>query len=94
MDRRVPTTGNEEIELYIRTIYSLLRSSDEVQIKALVEAHARMDSTLHVGARDAAVDASALIYCALRLPACIDRVRLVVLGQSQEVFARRGWPEV
>ncbi|MBI3360954.1 MAG: hypothetical protein HY023_07575, partial [Chloroflexi bacterium] len=94
MDRRVPTTGNEEIELYIRTYYSLLRSSDEVQIKTLVESHAKMDSTLHVGAREPAIDASALIYCALRLPACIDRVRLVVLGQSQEVFARRGFADV
>ena len=35
MDRTVPTSGNEEINLYLRTYYSLLRSSREVQINTL-----------------------------------------------------------
>ena len=100
MDRNVPRTGSEEIELYIRTYYSLLRSSDEVQIKSLVEAHAQMESSLHPQARAAAPDMSAFIYSILRLPACIGQVRLVVLGQSREVFGRHaftldaGWQSV
>ncbi|MGH7462498.1 MAG: DUF6909 family protein, partial [Longimicrobiales bacterium] len=92
MDRKVPQVESEEIELYIRTYYSLLRSSDEVQIKSLVEAHAQMDSSLHLRARSTAPDLSAFIYSSLRLPACIRQVRLVVLGQSREVFERHGFP--
>ncbi len=91
MDRNVPRTGSEEIELYIRTYYSLLRSSDEVQIKSLAEAHAGMESSLHSAARAATPDMSALIYSAMRLPPCIGQVRLVVMGQSPEVFARHGY---
>jgi len=91
MDRNVPRTGSEEIELYIRTYDSLLRSSDEVQIKSLVEAHAQMDSSLHPAARSTSPDMSAFIYTALRLPACLRETRLVVLGQSHEVFRRHGF---
>jgi hypothetical protein len=90
MDRKVPRTASEEIELYLRTYYSLLRSSEEVQIKTLVEAHIQMESLLHPHARDEAPDMSAFIYSLLRLPDCISEVRLVMLGQSQEVFERNG----
>src|SRR3990170_3321621 len=41
MDRTVPRTGSEDIELYIRTYYSLLRASTDVRIRTLEEAHAR-----------------------------------------------------
>ena len=34
MDRTVPSSGNEEIDLYLRTYYSLLRSSGEVRIRS------------------------------------------------------------
>ena len=50
MERTVPQTGNDAIELYIRTYYSLLRSTREVQIKTLLEAHRRINSALHVKA--------------------------------------------
>ena len=90
MDRKVPRTESEEIELYLRTYYSLLRSSEDVQIKSLVEAHAQMESLLHPHARDETPDMSAFIYSLLRLPDCIRDVRLVILGQSQEVFQRHG----
>ena len=94
MERTVPTTGSEEIRLYMRTYYSLLRTTDEVQIQTLVETHMGMDSLLHVDARGAPPDISALVYCSLRLPPCIRRTRLVVMGQSERVFARRGYPNV
>jgi hypothetical protein len=94
MERTVPTTGSEEIALYTRTYYSLLRTTDEVQIRSLVETHLGMNSSLHVAARSEEPDASALTYCSLRLPRCIRQTRLVVMGQSERVFARRGYPHV
>jgi len=90
MERTVPYTASEEVELYLRTYYSLLRSSSEVQIRTLEEVHSGMNSLLHQGARGDAPDMSAFIYSILRLPACIHQVRTVVLGQSSNVFARSG----
>lgn len=94
MERTVPSTGSEEIDLYLRTFYSLLRTTSEIQIKALEEAHAGMKSLLHPEARGQAPDMSAFIYSVLRLPECINRTRLVVLGQSTEAFRRGGNPDV
>lgn len=88
MERTVPSTASEEVELYLRTYYSLLRSTARVPIRALEEVHAGMDSLLHTAARKEEPDLSALIYSLLRLPACIHDVELVVLGQSVEVFDR------
>ena len=90
MDREVPRTGSEEIELYIRTYYSLLRSTAEIQIRTLEEVHAAMASSLHASARSTEPDMPAFIYSTLRLPACIAEVERVILGQSAEVFQRRG----
>ena len=55
----------------------MLRSSGEVKVKALEQAHLNADSALHVGARDKTPDTSAFFYCVQRLPACIMRVRRV-----------------
>ncbi len=94
MERTVPTTGSEEIQLYMRTYYSLLRTTDEVQIQTLVETHLGVDSLLHVKALRDAPDVPTLVYCSLRLPACIRQAQLIVMGQSERVFARRGYPNV
>jgi hypothetical protein len=94
MERTVPTTGSEEIRLYMRTYYSLLRTTDEVQIQTLAETHRGMDSLLHTKSRDDIPDVPALIYGSLRLPSCIRQTRLVVMGQSERVFARGGYPDV
>jgi hypothetical protein len=90
MDRTVPRTGSEEVELYIRTYYSLLRSTTDVQIRSLEEVHANMGSSLHPSARSLYPDMSAFIYSSLRLPPCITETERVVLGQSQEVFEQGG----
>jgi len=90
VERTVPSTASEEIELYQRTYFSLLRSSAEVQIRTLEEAHARMGSLLHPAARETAPDMSAFVYTILRLPECMPKVQLVVLGQSTSTFARVG----
>ncbi len=92
MERTVPRTQSDEIDLYIRTYYSLLRSTGEIAIKSLVEAHQGMDSLLHAHAREVAPDTSALIYSSLRLPSCITQVRLILLGQRSAVFERWGYP--
>lgn len=94
MDRATPIAGNEEIELYIRTYYSLLRSSGEVEVRSLEETHSGMNASLHQGAASPELDLAAFVYCAMRLPPCITQIRLVLLGQSAEVFARGGYPIV
>lgn len=94
MERTVPSTVSEEIDLYLRTIYSLLRSTAEVQIRTLEEIHAGTNSSLHLYARDSAPDTSAFIYSLLRLPDCIPQVKTVVLGQSSSVFAHQGYVNV
>ncbi len=94
MERTVPSTASEEVELYQRTYYSLLRSSSDVQIRSLEEAHAGMRSVLHPNARDTAPDMSAFLYSLLRLPECIHKVNLVVLGQIPEVFNHAGFKDI
>jgi hypothetical protein len=94
MERTVPSTASEEVELYLRTYYSLLRSSADVQIRTLEEAHAGMKSLLHPMVRESTPDMSAFLYCLLRLPACISTVESVVLGQSFEVFSRAGFKDL
>jgi transcription initiation factor TFIIIB Brf1 subunit/transcription initiation factor TFIIB len=99
MDRQPPRTTTDEIDLYIRTYSSLLRSSGEVRVRAFEEAHLYSSSSLHLGARDPRPDAAAFAYSAARLPGCIDRTRLVVMGQAHEQFeaagfAVRPWQEV
>ncbi len=91
MDRSVPVTGNEDVDLYIRTYYSLLRSSGEVKVQSLEETHAGMNAGMHRDADSPHIDLSAFTYSAMRLPDCIPHIRLILLGQSAEVFARRGY---
>ena len=94
MDRRVPTTGSEDIELYMRTYYSLLRSSDSIKIETLVESHLAMSSSLHENADAAEPDASALMYSALRLPGCMIDVDEVLIGQLERGFIAAGYKNI
>ncbi|HRI56123.1 MAG: hypothetical protein IAE85_13440 [Anaerolinea sp.] len=89
MLRTVPETINEEVDLYIRTYYSLLRSSEAVRVRSLEETHAGMRASLHPRAEDSDPDVPALAYAAMRLPPSIYKVKRVLLGQSEEVFLRR-----
>ena len=66
MERTVPHTASDEVELYLRTYYSLLRSTSDVQILTLEEAHSGMNSLLHPHARDEIPDMSAFLYSLLR----------------------------
>ncbi|PKN86081.1 MAG: hypothetical protein CVU46_08940 [Chloroflexi bacterium HGW-Chloroflexi-8] len=94
MERTIPRTATEEIDLYLRTIYSLLRSTTEIHIKTIEEVHASMGSLLHPNARNNHPDMSAFVYSLLRLPECMPDVRVVILGQSAEVFKQHGFENV
>jgi hypothetical protein len=83
--------GKRDVELYIRTYNTLMRSSGEISLKALVQAHYNIDSSLHPEARSPYPDMSAFIYSVLRLPASIVHCNLVLLGQSEEVFQQQGF---
>ncbi|MGC9467853.1 MAG: DUF6909 family protein [Anaerolineae bacterium] len=94
MRRTVPKREADSVVLYMRTYYSLLRTTDAVQIRTLEETHMAMQPSLHPSADSMEPDMSAFVYTSLRLPNCMFDVRQVVLGQSEEVFRRRGYPEV
>ncbi len=94
MERTVPIRSSEEIELYLRTIYSLLRSSNEVRIRSLEEVHAGMNSSLHTLARENKVDVSAFVYSLMRLPDCIFDTQKIVLGQTASNFVHFGYGHV
>ncbi len=83
--------GKRDVELYIRTYNTLMRSSGEINLKALIQAHYNIDSSLHPDARAHYPDMSAFIYSVLRLPTDILHCDLVLLGQSEEVFVRQGY---
>lgn len=91
MDRTPPAAKSDEIELYIRTYYSLLRSSGAVRIRSLEETHMGMRSNLHHLADSNDLDISALVYSALRLPEQIVDAHLMVMGQMEDVFEREGY---
>jgi hypothetical protein len=90
-ENRHHEAGKREVEMYIRTYNTLLRSSGEISLKALVQAHYNIDSSLHPEARSPYPDMSAFIYSVLRLPSAIIHCDLVLLGQSEEVFLQQGF---
>ncbi len=90
MDRQTPRATSDEIDLYIRTYYSLLRSSGDVRVRAFEEAHLYSRSSLHLGAEDLSPDVAAFAYSAARLPDCMPNIRRFVLGQSHAQFRAAG----
>jgi hypothetical protein len=91
MERLAPRTTSDEIDLYIRTYYSLLRSSGDVRVRAFEEAHLYSRSSLHIGALTPAPDLAAFAYSAARLPEVMMQIRRVVLGQSVAQFVKHGF---
>ena len=92
MDRQPPRATSDEIDLYIRTYYSLLRASGDVRVRAFEESHLYSRSSLHLGAEEPEPDLAAFAYSAGRLPDCMPQVRHVVLGQSLAQFVEAGYP--
>jgi hypothetical protein len=91
MERQPPVAPADEIDLYVRTYTSLLRSSGDVDVRAFEEAHAFSASSLHEGALSADPDVSAFAYAAGRLPLEMPDTRRIVLGQSHELFEAAGF---
>ena len=91
VDRQPPRATSDEIDLYIRTYYSLLRSSGDVRVRAFEEAHLYSRSSLHLGAEEADPDLAAFAYSAGRLPDCMPKIRRIVLGQSHAQFVAAGY---
>ncbi|MGN6360906.1 MAG: hypothetical protein ACTHNK_11020, partial [Thermomicrobiales bacterium] len=46
--------GRAEIDQFMRSYQTILQSSGEVQLRALIEPYLAMNSALHVGAREPA----------------------------------------
>ena len=90
MERNPPVAPADEIDLYVRTYTSLLRSSGYVDVRAFEEVHAYSASSLHDGALASEPDVSAFAYAAGRLPLEMPEVRRIVLGQSHELFEAAG----
>jgi hypothetical protein len=86
--------GKREVDLYVRTYNTLLRSSGPVKVEALVPAHLNIQSSLHAGAMEQVPDMGAFMYSTLRLPASITSAQRILLGQSSWAFARNGYPNL
>lgn len=90
----MPATIND-IDLYVQTYRSALKSSLEITLHSLTSSHLRFDSILHpYGNNPKVIDFSALIYSLLRIPAKIDRTRLVLIGQNPKVFSEAGFDSI
>ncbi len=81
----------EAVEVYRRTYTTVLRSTGETRLKVLEASHRAMHSSLHTLADSPEPDLGAFLYAVRRLPDAIFGAGLVVMGQSAEIFARRGF---
>jgi hypothetical protein len=83
---------SDEVELYVRTYTTLLRSSGETQLRVLERSHMAMGSSLHPLAASEELDLGAFIYAVRRLPDGIVGADLVVMGQEVEQLTAAGVP--
>jgi hypothetical protein len=79
-------SGRHAVELYVRTYSTMLQSSGEIRLDALVQAHIGMASSLHPLASQPQMDMGAFIYAVRRLPTAVNHAHRVVLGQSLRGF--------
>jgi hypothetical protein len=78
------------VDLYHRTYTTLLRSSGETRLRVLEPSHRAMHASLHAMADDEQLDLGAFLYALRRLPDGIVAAELVLMGQSEDVFAAAG----
>jgi hypothetical protein len=86
--------GKREVDLYVRTYNTLLRSTGPIKVETLVPAHINIQSSLHAGATEAVPDMNAFMYSTMRLPGSIVRTERIALGQSPYVFAQHGYHDL
>jgi hypothetical protein len=91
-----PTEGavrlSDEVELYVRTYTTLLRSSGETQLRVLEPSHRAMGSSLHPLAASEELDLGAFLYAIRRLPDGVVGASLIVMGQDDEALLAAGMP--
>ena len=83
---------SDDVELYVRTYTTLLRSSGETQLRVLEPSHMAMGSSLHPLAASEELDLGAFLYAVRRLPDGIAGAGLVVMGQDVEQLSASGIP--
>ncbi|HEY1518852.1 MAG TPA: hypothetical protein VGF91_20655 [Solirubrobacteraceae bacterium] len=83
---------SDEVELYMRTYTTLLRSSGETALRVLEPSHMAMGSSLHPLAASEELDLGAFLYAVRRLPDGIAGAELVVMGQDVEALSASGIP--
>lgn len=81
----------EAVEVYRRTYTTVLRSTGETRLRVLEASHKAMHSSLHPLADSPVPDLGAFLYAVRRLPEAVLGAELVVMGQSAEIFQRRGF---
>jgi hypothetical protein len=81
----------DAVEVYRRTYTTVLRSTGETRLRVLEASHKAMHSSLHALADLPEPDLGAFLYAVRRLPDAMFGAELVVMGQSAEIFARRGF---
>ncbi len=94
MTGAMEVAGKRDVDLYVRTYTTLLRSSGTIKLKTLMPAHIGTHASLHALAAAPEMDMGAFMYSVQRLPECIERVHHVVLGQTARIFAEGGYPHV
>src|SRR5947209_19481066 len=87
-------SGKHAVELYVRTYNTMLQSSGEIKVEALVQAHPGMGSVLHPLAAQPQTDMGALLYAVRRLPPAINRCRPGLMGQSPQGFQAFLGPDI
>ena len=85
------TSLAEAVEVYRRTYTTVLRSTGETRLRVLEASHKAMHSSLHSLADSQEPDLGAFLYAVRRLPEAMFGAERVVMGQSAEIFARRGF---
>jgi hypothetical protein len=83
---------SDEVELYVRTYTTLLRSSGETALRVLEPSHMAMSSSLHPLAASEELDLGAFLYAVRRLPDGIAGAELVIMGQEVEQLTANGIP--
>ena len=92
--RQTELPGKREVDLYVQTYLTLLRTSGPVPVATLIPAHLQSAPLLHQGANEPDIDAGAFLYSTLRLPREIVWVEHILFGQSVASFARHGYRDI
>ncbi|MGH7609913.1 MAG: DUF6909 family protein [Candidatus Dormibacteria bacterium] len=83
-----PDPGQEQVELYVRTYRTVLRSSGEIRLQVLERAHLSMESALHLLGGQELLDSGALLYALHRLPPVVLELEHVRMGQAPDRLLR------